>query len=139
VAASSHPHICALYDHGSDNGLVMEYLDGESLAGRLIGSPLPLDEVLQYAIELADALEHAHRHGLIHRDLKPANVMVTKAGAMLLDFRLAKTRPRTTLLEPTSPATQGAITESHHGRNPHRLTALHGAGAARRPRGRHAQ
>jgi len=103
VAVLSHPHICALYDQGNDNGfdyLVMEYLDGESLADRLIAGPLPLAKVLQYGIEIGDALEQAHRHGLIHRDLKPANVMVTKSGAMLLDFGLAKTCA--SLLESTS-------------------------------------
>jgi len=115
VAALSHPHICAMYDHGSENGfdyLVMEYLDGESLADRLIAGPLPLTKVLQYAIEIADALEHAHRSGLLHRDLKPANVIVTKNGAMLLDFGLATTRRGATLLEPTSSSMQGAATES---------------------------
>jgi Tol biopolymer transport system component/predicted Ser/Thr protein kinase len=115
VAALSHPHICALYDHGSENGfdyLVMEYLDGESLADRLIAGPLPLTKVLQYAIEIADALEQAHRCGLLHRDLKPANIIVTKNGAMLLDFGLATTRRGATLLEPTPSSIHGAATES---------------------------
>jgi serine/threonine protein kinase len=114
VSALSHPHICALHDYGTDNGvdyLVMEYLEGESLAERLIAGPLPLAKLLRYAIEIADALDQAHRQGFIHRDLKPANVMVTKSGAMLLDFGLAKTRPRTTLLEST-PSIHGAPTQS---------------------------
>jgi len=114
VAALSHPHICALHDFGRDNGidyLVMEYLEGETLAERLIAGPLPLAEVLRYSIEIADALDHAHRRGFVHRDLKPANVMVTKSGAKLLDFGLAKSRPRATFLE-SGPSTPGAATQS---------------------------
>ena len=92
VAAVSHPHICALFDVGSQDGvdfLVMEYLEGETLDRRLVRGAMPLDEVLRYAIEIAAALDHAHRHGIVHRDLKPANIMLTKAGAKLLDFGLA--------------------------------------------------
>jgi Tol biopolymer transport system component len=94
----SHPHICALYDVGrQDTGdgdgvdyLVMEYLEGETLARRLLRGPLPLPEALHHAAEMADALDKAHRHGIVHRDLKPANVMLTRAGVKLLDFGLAK-------------------------------------------------
>ena len=68
----------------------MEYLEGETLAQRLKKGPLPIDQVLRYAIEMADALDTAHRHGVIHRDLKPGNIMLTKTGAKLLDFGLAK-------------------------------------------------
>jgi serine/threonine protein kinase len=92
VAALSHPHICALFDVGSQDGvefLVMEYLDGETLDRRLVRGALPASQVFQHAIEIADALDHAHRHGIVHRDLKPANIMLTKAGAKLLDFGLA--------------------------------------------------
>jgi serine/threonine protein kinase len=95
IASLNHPHICTLHDVGSDNGvdfLVMEYLEGESLADRLAKGPLPTEQVLRYAIEIADALEKAHRHGIAHRDLKPGNVMITKAGAKLLDFGLADSR-----------------------------------------------
>ena len=70
--------------------LVMEYLEGETLAQRLVKGPLPLDQVLQYAIEIADALDKAHRKGVTHRDLKPGNIMLTKSGTKLLDFGLAK-------------------------------------------------
>ena len=95
ISSLSHPHICALYDVGQQNGidfLVMEYLEGETLAGRLKKGPLPTEQVLQYAIQITDALDTAHRHGVIHRDLKPGNIMLTKTGAKLLDFGLAKMR-----------------------------------------------
>ena len=95
IASLNHPHICILHDIGHQDGtdfLVMEYLEGETLAARLLKGPLPLDQVLQYAIEIADALDKAHRKGITHRDLKPGNIMVTKPGAKLLDFGLAKLR-----------------------------------------------
>jgi Tol biopolymer transport system component/tRNA A-37 threonylcarbamoyl transferase component Bud32 len=94
VSGLNHPHICSLYDVGHQDGidyLVMEYLEGETLAERLKKGPLPMPQVLQYAIEVAGALDHAHRHGVVHRDLKPANIMLTKAGTKVLDFGLAKT------------------------------------------------
>ena len=93
VAALNHPHICTLHDIGNQDGidfLVMEYLDGETVAQRLEKGALPLDQALQVAIEIADALDKSHRQGIVHRDLKPANIMLTKAGAKLLDFGLAK-------------------------------------------------
>jgi len=99
VAALNHPHICALYDigrHFLDNGdgvdfLVLEYLEGETLAARLAKGSLATSEVLRYGVQIADALDKAHRKGLTHRDLKPGNIMLTKAGTKLLDFGLAKT------------------------------------------------
>ena len=98
IAALTHPHICTLHDIGHQDGidyLVMEYLDGQTLAARLRKGALPLDQVLRYSIEIADALDKAHRAGIVHRDLKPGNVMLTKSGSKLLDFGLAKTmRPR---------------------------------------------
>src|ERR1700735_671207 len=93
VSSLNHPHICALYDVGNQDGveyLVMEYIEGETLAKRLESGPLVTTEVLRYAIEVADALDRAHRQGVIHRDLKPGNIMLTKSGAKLLDFGLAK-------------------------------------------------
>jgi eukaryotic-like serine/threonine-protein kinase len=93
ISSLSHPHICALYDIGQQDGveyLVMEYLEGETLAHRLRKGPLPLDEVFQISIQMADALDTAHKHGVIHRDLKPGNIMLTKTGVKLLDFGLAK-------------------------------------------------
>ena len=77
----------------------MPLLDGETLAARLNQGPLPLDQVLRYAIEVADAVDRAHRQGIVHRDLKPGNVMLTKAGAKLLDFGLAKLRVPVTPVE----------------------------------------
>ncbi len=84
---------CTLHDVGSQDGidfLVMEYLEGDTLAQRLEKGALPLDQALTVAIEIADALDKAHRQGITHRDLKPGNIMLTKAGAKLLDFGLAK-------------------------------------------------
>jgi serine/threonine-protein kinase len=93
ISQLDHPHICALYDVGEQDGtsfLVMQYLEGETLELRLQKGALPLDQALQRAIEIADALATAHRMGIVHRDLKPGNVMLTKTGAKLLDFGLAK-------------------------------------------------
>jgi serine/threonine-protein kinase len=95
VASLNHPHICTLYDvghHDNVDFLVMEYLEGETLAQRLESGPLSLEEVLRYATEIADALEKAHSKGVIHRDLKPGNIMLTSTGSKLLDFGLAKLR-----------------------------------------------
>src|SRR5579859_5236247 len=122
ISQLNHPHICTLYDVGvisvgppssaadaaQDRGstpshdvpyLVMELLEGESLADKLAKGPLPLDQVLRYGIEIAGALEKAHKAGITHRDLKPGNIMITKSGAKLLDFGLAKP---TSVLSPQS-------------------------------------
>src|ERR1700736_1013855 len=92
ISQLSHPHICALYDVG-ENYLVMELLEGQTLADRIAKGPLPLSDVLKYGTQIAEALGRAHRAGIVHRDLKPANVMLTRAGAKLLDFGLAKLGP----------------------------------------------
>jgi serine/threonine protein kinase len=97
IASLTHPHICTLYDVGHQDGtdyLVLEYLEGETLADHLQRGRLKSDEALKTAMQIADALNRAHRAGIIHRDLKPANVMLTKAGIKLLDFGLAKLRPQ---------------------------------------------
>jgi len=93
VAALAHPHICTLYDIGQHDGvdfLVMEYLEGETLSARLERAPLYLDAALALAVDVADALAAAHGSGIVHRDLKPGNILVTKSGAKLVDFGLAK-------------------------------------------------
>jgi TolB-like protein/Tfp pilus assembly protein PilF/predicted Ser/Thr protein kinase len=95
ISKLNHPHICALYDVGQHDGstfLVMEYLEGESLAERLRKGLLPLEEALRYAGQIAEALAEAHQQGIVHRDLKPANVMLTRKEAKLLDFGIAKVR-----------------------------------------------
>ena len=107
ISSLSHPNICALYDVGRQDGtdfLVMEYLEGETLAERLERGPLPFQDVFTIGIEVADALSRAHSHALVHRDLKPGNIMLTKLGSKLLDFGLAKKRegetgPATTVTE----------------------------------------
>jgi len=96
ISQITHPHICALYDvnrEGETEYLVMEYLEGETLADRLSKGALAAEQLLRYGIEIADALDKAHRQGIVHRDLKPGNVMLTKSGAKLLDFGLAKFQP----------------------------------------------
>ncbi len=93
ISQLTHPHICTLYDVGSADGveyLVMELLDGQTLADRVEKGPLPTDQVIRFGVEIADALDRAHRADIIHRDLKPGNVMLTKSGVKLLDFGLAK-------------------------------------------------
>ncbi|MFY9530722.1 MAG: protein kinase [Candidatus Acidiferrales bacterium] len=115
IASLNHPHICTLHDIGHQDGidyLVMEYVEGETLAQRLAKGPLPLEQVLQYAIEIADALDKAHRKGVTHRDLKPGNIMLTKTGTKLLDFGLAKLRQNVSPGTPLSelPTAKDAIT-----------------------------
>lgn len=95
IAGLNHPHICIVYDvgrHEKTDFLVMELLDGETLAQRLERGPLPMEEALRFGADIADALDKAHRQGITHRDLKPGNIMLTKSGLKLLDFGLAKLR-----------------------------------------------
>ena len=108
ISSLSHPHICAVYDVGHEGGvdyIVMEYLQGETLALRLDKRALRLDHALQYAVQIASALAEAHRAGIVHRDLKPGNVMLTPTGAKLLDFGLAKLRPAESVSTGTTPDT----------------------------------
>src|ERR1700694_5295308 len=115
IASLNHPHICTLFDTGHQDDidfLVMEYIEGETLAQRLVKGPLPIQQVLQYAIEIADALDKAHRKGITHRDLKPGNIMLTKSGTKLLDFGLAKLKQEAAPAIPDSqlPTMKSAIT-----------------------------
>jgi serine/threonine protein kinase len=132
IASLNHPHICTLHDIGQQDGidfLVMEYLEGETLATRLLKGPLPLDQVLRYAIEIADALDKAHRKGVTHRDIKPGNIMLTKNGTKLLDFGLAKLKQEAT--RPAVPFSQ-LPTMSHNPTVEGTILGtlqLHGAGA----------
>jgi serine/threonine protein kinase len=118
ISSLSHPNICTLYDIGHQDNtdyLVMEYLDGESLAARLARGPLLIRETLRIGAEVADALEKAHRSGIIHRDLKPGNIMLTKNSAKLLDFGLAKSGKNSLatsgdlLTAPIQPATMAGV------------------------------
>ena len=96
ISSLNHANICHLYDVGQQDGihyLVMEYLERETLASRLLKGPMPLEHVLRYGAEIAEGLDKAHRSGIVHRDLKPGNIMLTKSGAKLMDFGLAKTNP----------------------------------------------
>jgi WD40 repeat protein len=115
ISSLNHPHICVLYDVGHQDGidyLVMECVEGETLAKRLEKGPLPMEQVLKYSAQIADALDKAHRSGVVHRDLKPGNIMLTPSGAKLLDFGLAKpaapvlTGATLTAATPGSPMTE---------------------------------
>jgi len=112
VSSLSHPHICVLHDVGHQDGtdfLVMEYLEGETLAGRIARGPIPLEQLFTIATQIADALDKAHRQGVVHRDLKPGNVMLTpRSGAKLMDFGLAKTTASGTALLSSAGVTQSS-------------------------------
>ena len=116
ISALNHPNICTLYDVGEAVSpaakgafgstlryLVLEFLEGETLAARLEKGALPLPEALRIGLDIINALEAAHRHGIVHRDLKPGNVMLTKSGAKLLDFGLAKSTPLVAGVSPMAP------------------------------------
>jgi serine/threonine protein kinase/Tol biopolymer transport system component len=112
ISSLEHPNICALYDVGNHEGtyfLVMPCLEGQTLAERLRKGPLPPDQAIKHAIEIATALDAAHRHGIVHRDLKPGTIMLTKTGVKLLDFGLAKLKKATGLLGDTTIAKDTGI------------------------------
>src|SRR6516165_10088320 len=115
ISSLNHPHICVLYDVGHQDGtdyLVMECVEGETLAKRLEKGPLPLEQVLKYGAQIADALDKAHRSGIVHRDLKPGNIMLAATGAKLLDFGLAKpVRPLASGMTLTADTPRAAMTE----------------------------
>ena len=111
VSSLNHPHICTLFDVGREGDtdyLVMELVEGETLARRLARGPVPPADLLRFGSQIADALDRAHRAGVIHRDLKPGNVMLTKSGAKLMDFGLARTAP----LAPSPGSGTTALTQS---------------------------
>ncbi len=113
ISQLQHPHICTLHDVGRHEGtdfLVMEYLEGETLADRIRRGVLPLDQVLKIGSEIADALDKAHHAGIAHRDLKPGNIMLTKAGAKLLDFGLAKPLAAIASTAGSAPLLSAAVT-----------------------------
>jgi eukaryotic-like serine/threonine-protein kinase len=130
ISGLNHPNICQLHDIGEENGihfLVMELLEGETLAYRLLRGPLPIEQVLRYGAEIADGLERAHRSGVVHRDLKPGNIMLTKSGAKLMDFGLAKevAIPRSSAAQavtinvtPSGPVSPSASARRRDGSNP---------------------
>ena len=114
ISSLQHPNICTLYDVGHQDGtdfLVMEFLEGETLAHRLATGPLPSEQVLKVGIEICEGLEKAHRIGVVHRDLKPGNIMLTKTGAKLLDFGLAKTLEETPVASLTALPTTSKVLE----------------------------
>ncbi len=124
VSGLNHPHICTLHDIGSQEGvdyLVMEHLEGETLASRLTRGALPADDALRVAVQIADALDRAHRNGIVHRDLKPGNIMLTRGGAKLLDFGLAKSLEGAS---PISGASRAATEAGPAGSGPRTPTAL---------------
>src|SRR6476661_813445 len=114
ISSLSHPNICTLYDVGAQGGtdyLVMEFLEGETLASRLAKGPLPMAQILKYGADICEGLDRAHKSGVVHRDLKPGNIMLAKSGAKLMDFGLAKAVPAAVstsslTMELTSPATR---------------------------------
>jgi eukaryotic-like serine/threonine-protein kinase len=114
ISGLNHPNICVLHDIGHQDGidyLVMECVEGETLAKRLEKGPLPLEQVLKYGAQIADALDKAHRAGIVHRDLKPQNIMLTATGAKLLDFGLAKASSLVDLAAMTVTKAESPITE----------------------------
>ena len=136
VASLNHPHICVLHDIGNQDGtgyMVMEYLEGETLAARIEKGALPLDQALKFATQIADALDRAHRAGVTHRDVKPQNIMLTRDGVKVLDFGLAKSTSK------PGPAEADSHGRADHGRHGAGHAAVHGAGAVRGQGGRRAQ
>jgi Tol biopolymer transport system component len=121
ISSLAHPNICHLYDVGHQDGtdfLVMEFLEGETLAARILKGPMPTEQVLKVGTEICDGLDKAHRTGVVHRDLKPANIMLTKSGAKLMDFGLAKSTvavavPNSSMTSPLgTPSPSGPLTQA---------------------------
>jgi serine/threonine protein kinase len=141
ISGLNHPNICVLHDVGREVGveyLVVELLECETLADRLDRSALPLAEVLKYGPQIAEALDRAHRSGVVHRDLKPGNIMLTRTGAKLLDFGLARPTGVNSAVGSrfvatiSAPGLHSPLTQEGHDR---RHLAADVAGATGRPRG----
>ncbi len=138
ISSLNHPNICTLFDVGQQDGihfLVMELLEGEPLDQRLAKGPLPIEQVLRFGAEIADALSRAHRQGVIHRDLKPGNVMLTKGGAKLLDFGLARSNAEGAPIEGMTAVATRERPLTQEGRILGTFQYM-APGAARGPRGR---
>ena len=144
ISALNHPNICTLYDVGEAVSpaakgafgstlryLVLEFLEEETLAARLEEGALPLPEALRIGLDIINALEAAHRHGIVHRDLKPGNVMLTKSGAKLLDFGLAKSTPLVAGVSPMAPTLSAGTAPLTGTRHDSRNVPVHGARPAR--------
>jgi serine/threonine-protein kinase len=119
ISSLNHPNICALYDiglHDHVEFLVMEYLEGQTLAARLQAAPPPPASMVRWAIQIADALDAAHRRGIVHRDLKPSNIILTEAGAKLLDFGVAKLRDQPVAADGSHVSGSAPPALTHHGR-----------------------
>ena len=145
ISQLQHPHICMLHDVGHQDGtdyLVMEFLEGETLADRLGKGAVPMDQALKFGVEIAGALDAAHRSGIVHRDLKPGNIMLTKSGVKLLDFGLAKLagsrQGRGLASHESADGPPGEPAADVAGNDPRHLP-VHGPRAARGRRGRRAE
>jgi serine/threonine protein kinase len=124
LCALSHPNVCTFHDlvwHGSEPVLVMEYLEGETLAERLVSGRLAVDELLPIALEVLEGLRYAHKAGIVHCDVKPANIMLTATGTKLFDFGIAKQRQPEAVAEAATATRDGGLVGSVSYMSPERI------------------